>query len=68
MAGQATWRHSPRRPRKGLLGFEWGRRCSFGLLSLRCRAGLPLFLGPWRPLLPDLSERDDREELEEPEA
>ena len=24
-------------------------------------------MGPWRPLLPDLSERDDRDELEEPD-
>ena len=24
-------------------------------------------MDPWRPLLPDLSERDDRDELEEPD-
>ena len=67
-AGQATWRHSSRHPRVPFLGLEGERRCPLDLLSLCLRAGLPLLLCPRWLLLPDLSDRDDRDEVEDPEA
>ena len=67
-AGQATWRHSSRRPRLLLLGLEEERRFPLDLLSLFLRAGLPLLLCPRWLLLPDLSDREDRDEVEDPEA
>ena len=68
IAGQATWRHSSRHPRLFLLGLEGKRRSPRDLLSLLLWAGLPLPLRPLSRLFSDLSEREERDETEDPEA